>query len=139
MKHSNFPYNKVTPVDSIRSILDLAVEEAADKVAYRYRIAEENIKDVTYAEFVRTVNAIGTALDELGVADKHIAQIGENSYRWITVYLAAIAGKGVYVPIDKELDTDSITELLIDSESKVLVYSDTYADIAEELQEKLPK
>ena len=42
------------------------------------------------------------------------------------------------VPIDKELDADSITELLIDSESSLLVYSNTYADIVEQLQGRIP-
>ena len=35
----------------------------------------------------------------LGIADKHIAMIGENSYKWLTVYLTVLKSTGVFVPI----------------------------------------
>lgn len=42
------------------------------------------------------------------------------------------------MPIDKELDANSIAELLTDSDNRLLVYSDTYSYITERLQVKLP-
>lgn len=125
----NFPYNKVTPVFTIREMLNIALEEASDKIAYKFRLQGDEIKEVTYKEFIRDVNAIGAALTELGVIGDHIAQIGENSYRWITIYLAALAGNGVYVPIDKELPEADVANIVNHSDSTVLFYSSKYDEI----------
>lgn len=86
-------------------MLNLAVKEAGDKIAFEYK--DENQKEknrqVTYKEFVRDTEELGTALANLGMQDKHIAIIGENSYKWFTVYLTVLKSTGVFVPIDKEL------------------------------------
>ena len=94
---------------------------------------------ISFSEFKTQVETFGTYLFSKGFDGKHIAVFGENSYEWILTHFAVTCGGNVIVPIDKELDTDSIAELLTDSESHVLVYSDTYADIAEELQARLPQ
>ena len=66
---------------------DIAEAEVPEKIAFKYRVKDDIIKEIKYAEFIRDVNAVGSALCELGVVGEHIAQIGENSYRWINVYL----------------------------------------------------
>lgn len=129
MKESKCELLEVTPINSIREVLDIAQAEAADKIAFKYRIQDDVIKEITYSEFIRTVNAIGSALTELGVSGDHIAQIGENSYRWITVYLAAITGDGVYVPIDKELPEADIINIINHSDSTVFFYSSKYDEL----------
>ncbi|MBQ3707103.1 MAG: AMP-binding protein [Clostridia bacterium] len=125
----NYPLYEVTPVHSVRELLKIAGDEAADKIAFRYRVDASTIRDITYREFIRDVHALGSALTEKGLIDGHIAQIGENSYRWITVYLAALAGDGVYVPVDKDLPEADILNILNHSDSTVLFYSETYDDI----------
>ena len=99
----NYPLYEVTPVHSVRELLAMAEEEAGDKLAFRYRTDGDNIRDVTYREFIRDVRALGSALTERGLIGDHIAQSGENSYRWINVYLTVLRGDGVYVPVDKDL------------------------------------
>ncbi len=99
----NYPLYEVTPVHSVRELLKIAEDEAADKIAFRYRADADNIHDITYREFIRDVRALGSALTERGLIGDHIAQIGENSYRWIVLYLAQLAGDGVYVPVDRDL------------------------------------
>ena len=109
MKESkNYPLYEVTPVNSIRELLDIAEAEVPEKIAFKYRVKDDIIKEIKYAEFIRDVNAVGSALCELGVVGEHIAQIGENSYRWINVYLTVLAGNGVYIPVDKDLPFCSI-------------------------------
>lgn len=127
-EQKNYPLYEVTPVNSIRELLDMAEAEVPETIAFKYRIKDENIKEVTYAEFVRDVNALGSALSELGVIGEHIAQIGENSYNWVNVYLTTLAGNGVYVPIDKDLPECDIINILSHSDSSVLFYSSKYDD-----------
>ena len=58
--------------------------------------------------------------------DKHIAMIGDNSYKWITGYLTVLQSTGVFVPVDKELTVKEIINVLKHSESEVFFYSEKY-------------
>lgn len=133
----NYDLYNHTPVYTIKGLLDFCVTEYGEKEAFAYQNRKQDIS-VSFKQFKDQVNAFGTYLFNEGFNGKHIALFGENSYEWILTHFAVTCGRNVIVPIDKELDADSIAELLIDSESKVLVYSNTYSDIAEQLQEKLP-
>jgi len=92
---------------------------------------------ISYSQFGSEVDALGTYLYGQGFRSCQIAIYGENSYEWILAHFAVTCGKNVAVPIDKELDVSGIAELLIGSECKVLIYSDTYHDIIEQLQKEV--
>ncbi len=132
-----YPYYTHLSVYTIKELLEFCSNEYNNKTAFTYQIKKQDIS-ISFLEFKTQVEAFGTYLFSKGFDGKHIALFGENSYEWILAHFAVTCGGIVIVPIDKELDADNITELLIDSESKVFIYSNTYADIAEELQEKLP-
>ncbi len=136
----NYALNKVTKVNSIREMLELAVKEAGEKNAFEYR--DENQSDkivkVTYKEFNNDTEELGTALASIGMADKHIAMIGENSYKWLTVYLTVLKSTGVFVPIDRELPCKDIINVLKHSDSEVLFYSEKYEKWINEIKENVP-
>ncbi len=71
--------------------------------------------------------------------DKHIAIIGENSYKWLTVYLTVLKSTGVFVPIDKELNLKGIINVLKHSDSEVLFYSKKYEQWIPEIKKKYRK
>jgi len=133
----NYEFNKVTKFDTINEMMELAVKDAADKIAFKYKV-KDKVKEVTYKEFQNDTIYLGTSLNSLKVADKHIAVIGENSYNWITVYLTVLKSHGVIVPVDKELPTQDIINVLSHSDSEVLFYSKKFDDCINELIEKLP-
>lgn len=132
--------NEVQKVTSIKEMLNLAVKEAGDKIAFEYK--DENQKEknrqITYKEFVRDTEELGTALANLGMQDKHIAIIGENSYKWLTVYLTVLKSTGVFVPIDKELTVKGIINVLKHSDSEVLFYSEKYEKWIPEIKQEVP-
>ena len=136
----NYELNKVTKVSSIKEMLELSKKEAGDKIAFQYKDEEnkDNIVKVTYKEFNDDVDEIGTALVKYNLHDKHIAIIGENSYKWLTVYLAVLKSTGVFVPIDKELTLEGVINVLKHSESEVLFFSDRYEKWIEEIKKELP-
>lgn len=136
----NYALNKVTKVNSIREMLELAVKEAGEKNAFEYRDENQNdkIAKVTYKEFNNDTEELGTALASIGMADKHIAMIGENSYKWLTVYLTVLKSAGVFVPIDRELPCKDIINVLKHSDSEVLFYSEKYEKWINEIKENVP-
>lgn len=124
-------------VNTLKELLAYCAEKHNINTVFAYQRKKKDI-EVSYNQFKSDVDALGTYLFNQGYKGSHIAVFGENSYEWILTHFAVTCGGNVIVPIDKELDADSIAELLTDSESKVLVYSNIYADIAEQLQAKLP-
>lgn len=129
----NYPYYKHTPIYTTKELLNFCADTHNEKEAFTFQNRKQDLS-ISFAEFKTQVNAFGTYLCNEGYKDKHIAVFGENSYEWILTHFAVTCGGNVIVPIDRDLDADSIAELLVDSECAMLVYSNTYADIVERLQ-----
>lgn len=96
------------------------------------------VKEMTYAEFVKTVRAFARGLTEKfgKFAGKKIAVMGETSPWWIVAYQAIIVSGNVVIPMDKELAPAEISKFLDVAEASAVVYSATfnkmYEDIAKE-------
>lgn len=134
------PYKlyEVEKFSTIKEMMELAVKEAGDKVAFKFR-RDGQIIDVTYRQFYADTMALGTALASLGVGDRHIAMVGENSYNWITVYLTVLKSSGVYVPIDKELPFSDIMNIVNDGDCEVVFYTKRYEDDFMQHAAEMPK
>ena len=132
--------NEVRMISSIKEMMELAVKEDGDKIAFQYRdeIKKDKIVKVTYKEFQKNTEELGTALANIGMQDKHIAMIGENSYKWLTVYLTVLKSTGVFVPVDKELTADQIVNVLKHSDSEVLFYSEKYEKWIPQIRKEVP-
>lgn len=129
--------NKVTKVESIKEMLDLAVKEAGNKNAFEYKNGDKIVK-ITYKQYVDDINSLGTALASLNMHNKHVAIIGENSYKWLTVYLCMLQSTGVFVPIDRELTCLDVINVLKHSDSEVLFFSKKYAQYIPEIKKVIP-
>lgn len=127
-------------VNSIKKLLEIAGNEAGNKTAFEFKNEDnkDEIIKVTYNKFIQETNELGTALAKYNVHNKHIAIIGENSYKWLTVYLTVLKSTGVFVPIDKELPLDGVINILNHSESEVLFYSEKYEKWIDEIKSNAP-
>ena len=130
-------YNEVTKFNTIRELINIAEKEAGDKNAFEYK-EDGKLVQVTYKQFKKDINSLGTALMKIHMDDRHIATIGENSYKWITTYLATLCSDGVFVPIDKELTKSEIINVLRSSDSEVLFYSAKYEEYILDIKSELP-
>lgn len=137
-KKRKIKLNKVTKVTSIKEMLNLVAKESGDKLAFKYKGKDDRIVHVTYKQFVEDTEELGTALASIGMHDKHIAMIGENSYKWLTVYLTVLKSTGVFVPIDKELTAKEIINVLKHSDAEVLFFSERYEKWIPEIKEAVP-
>ncbi len=137
MKKTKYDGSSVKPLDSIFHMVKMAEEEAGDKVAYKFRESGK-IREVTYKEFRRTTLNIGTALLSMGLLNKHIAMLGENSYNWICVYVSVLQGDGVFVPVDKELAAEPMCHVLSESDTEVLFYTKRYEAFVKENRSSFP-
>ncbi len=128
---------ELTRPTSIKHLIKIAVDEAADKIAFKYRTSE-GIKEVTFKEFRDQTVWLGTGLASLGQASGHIACIGENSYNWIVTYLTALQSEGVFCPIDKELPIDDLVTVINHGDDDVIFCDGKREAMLKEAVDRLP-
>ena len=117
------------------------IAESANKFANRPAFyvdgdSLEKARVITYQEFYKDINSLGTALIEMGLKGKRIAVIGENRYEWEVAYLAISCGTGIVVPLDKALPINEIESLMIRSEVEAIFYSSKYDESMAKIQKQ---
>ena len=86
----------------LRELVDLAAQKYKDATAFRELDGAGIVHDYSYSRVREDVFALGTVLFDLGLAGRHVAIVGENSYSYVVCYLAVAGAGGVIVPLDKE-------------------------------------
>ena len=136
-KQTNYPLYEVQPFSSIKEMMELAVRDAGNKIAYKFKDNDE-IREVTFSQFADTVKQLGSFLCDISEDKRRIACIGKNSYEWITAYLTALRGDGVFVPIDRDLPETDIIHVLNDSECSIVFCDEKYEDFFRSNSDRLP-
>lgn len=137
MKNKSYPLYDVKRITNIRQLIDFRAAETGNMVVFAWAKGKQKRTEITYLQLKAQTEALGTAFFDMNIRNARVAILGENSYNWLIAFFAVIGGNNVAVPIDKELSSDMIENLICDSECTVLIYSDTYSDIAEKLMKKL--
>lgn len=128
---------KVRPIKDLKDMLNSSVEIYGDKAAFLSKPKGGGAYvPISYKQFKSDVDAMGTALIDLGLKNGKIAIIGENRYEWSISYLSVVNGTGVVVPLDKELPANEIALLLNRSQADAIIYSESVKDKIEPLYEK---
>jgi len=128
------PYYKTAQIKDLKELLHYCRSRYGDKVAFRYRNEPHSeVESKTYTQFVRDVEYFGSSLLNMGMKGCRVAIIGENRYEWVVSYLSTVNGIGVAVPLDRMLPPNEIESMLERSGAEVLVYSESFQDVAENI------
>lgn len=134
-----YPLYDVPKISSIQDMLLHSANEYPDKMALE-DLTNYPIPKVTYKELRDLVIRFGKALNELGLKERdHIAVIGENRVQWGITYLTAMTFNMVIVPIDKNLTTNEILNIIHESDAKAIVFSNTFKEMLLEKKSSLLK
>jgi long-chain acyl-CoA synthetase len=132
LKHRSIKNNmkvKYYPVTKITSIQDMLLKNASrfgTSLALA-DLAPTPIGRLTYGELLDKVLRFGNALNQFGLRDGcHIAVVGDNRVQWGIAYLTAMCFNLTIVPIDKNLTTNEIINILYESESEAVVFSENF-------------
>ena len=91
------------------------------------------ISKLSYKELLDQVLRFGKGLESLGIkAGTHISLIGENRVQWGIAYLTAMSFNHVIVPIDKNLSVNEILNIIHESDSEVIIFSESFASMLKE-------
>ncbi len=123
--------------NSIKHLMEIAVSEAGEKIAYKYRTGE-GVREVSYKEFQTETFWLGTALASMGMASGHIGCAAENSYNWILVYLTALQSEGVFCPIDKELIESDLINVVHGGDDEIVFCDKKREENFRAIREQLP-
>lgn len=126
---------KLFDVHHIDSVQDMLIKSAD---LYKNKLAMEDlttypISKLSYKELLDHVLRFGKGLENLGLkSGTHISLIGENRVQWGLAYLTALAFNHVIVPIDKNLSTNEILNIIHESDSEAIIFSDTFSAMIKE-------
>ncbi|MDD6463558.1 MAG: AMP-binding protein [Clostridiaceae bacterium] len=135
----NKPLYEVREFHNFRKLLEQSEALYGNSPAFKVKNKIGQILDISYTRFKADVEALGTALLDLGLDGCKVAVAGANSYKWCTSYLAVGSGVGVVVPTDKELPFDDILSILTVSESKAIIFDERFGEKLLEHRDRLPK
>ncbi|MFO7525238.1 MAG: AMP-binding protein [Ignavibacteriaceae bacterium] len=118
--------HEVPAISSVQEMLIISANTYKDKTALE-DLNETPIQRVTYNQLFENVIKLGKALTRLGIKERdHIAVIGENRVQWGLTYLTAMCFNYVIVPIDKNLSHNEILNILHESDSVAVIFTETY-------------
>ena len=135
--------SEIYAIDEIRNFREL-IENSARKypnnVAYRFKenFGKPNCKIVekTYSEVKCEIEALGTALLDMGLEGKKVAVIGGNRYEWCESYFAVTTSNMVVVPLDKALPNQEIKSLIKRSRADAVIFENKYSEVFEEIKKE---
>lgn len=132
---------RVEKMETLKDLILKKCEIYKDQIAIIEKSKKTNkFEEIKYSKLKEDVLNFGTALlTKLNLNDQKIAVIGENSYKWFVTYMATVCGTGIIVPLDKELPSNEILNLLERSKAKCIVFSNKKKEIIDELKSSLPK
>ncbi len=94
--------------------------------------------EITYDQFRQDVIGLGTGLNKiLGLQNKRVIIIGENTYHWYVSYMAMLCGTGIAVPVDKELPANEIENVIKRSKASAIIYSKKKKEIIKKIKANL--
>lgn len=117
----------VPQIETIQQMVLESAEKFSDKIALE-DLNPTPIQSVTYKELLKYILKFGSALKNLGLKERsHIALIGENRVQWGITYLTAMCFNYVIVPVDKNLTTNEIFNIVHESDAEAIVFSQSFS------------
>lgn len=138
MGKNKYKYYEVRKIEDLRDMVRQTAELHPDCSAFTLKDGNGNFTSITYRDFQKSINELGTALLVLGLKDAKIAVMSENRYEWCLTYLTVVNGVGVIVPLDKELPVNEVTSLMSRSEATAIVTSRDYIQDIIDIKKDLP-
>lgn len=131
--------HEVPAISSVQEMLIISANTYKDKIALE-DLSETPIQRVTYNQLFENVIKFGKALTRLGIKERdHIAVIGENRVQWGITYLTSMCFNYVIVPIDKNLSHNEILNILHESDTVAVIFTETYEALLREKGKALLK
>ncbi len=109
-------------VSTLQQLLSESERRHKDRNAFLLKDMGGAIYAVTYEQFKNDVQALGTALiSHCKGKGRNIAIFAANSYEWCTAFMAITSGVGTAVPLDKDLSTQELYNIIDFAEIGIII------------------
>ena len=129
----NYPYYEHEYINNFKEMLELRLRETPDNPAFSFEAGGMVIRK-TYRDVYNETNLLANYFNSKYGINKHIAIMGENSYNWIICFLAIILSGNIVVIIDKDSDLNKTKELLRNTDTKIIYYSEKYCSFVKDIK-----
>ena len=136
MKKNN-PVKKIAQISDLKDLVETNAECYGDKALYYYKEGKE-VLSFSHNRLKASVDGLGTAFSLIGVMGSNIAVIGDTNPYYMVTYYAAANGGGAIIPLDKELDNETIAGFLKIADAKALVYTESFNSRIPEIEALAP-
>ena len=126
-------------VETLRDVIRHSAAAYGSQTAFRYKIGRKELEDKTYENVNQDSMAVSRILKAEGMLGKHIALIGATTYSWIISYFGITNSGSVAVPIDAQLPSPAICELLNRADVEMVIYDEIRADVIPEIRKLCPQ
>lgn len=122
----DYPLNNIYTYDTVGEFLQEAEARFGDRPAVSVYDGEGKEHCHTYRMLVRDAKALALVLLDMGMAGKHLAIVGENSYEWLLIFLACSAIGAAAIPVDVEQQDEKIWQCIRFGDSCMAAVSREY-------------
>ncbi len=120
--------NEVKYYKTFKEMIDsLCTDKTKPAISWFTRKGEE--QGVDYGKLYSDVLGLKESLCSRGLAGRHIAVLGENSYEWILAYFAATYCGATIVCIDVEQSDETIEQMLTMADVDAMFCANQFSDI----------
>ncbi len=128
--------------NNIRTLQELVVASAneyGDKIFLKEKHGKE-VAEKSFNEFCSDVKRMTAWVNSVRNSGSPIkaAVIGGSSYAWLVSYFGTVSGGNAAVPLDAQLCSADISELLNRSDSEIFFYDAKYESMISEIKESCP-
>ena len=131
------PRNNPKVVTDLLQMVRTGAELFGDKDIYIYQ-EQKTEKHLSYKENYERVLYFGTALNSLGLLGKNVAVVGDTHPSYMTTFLSVIGGNGTVVPLDKDVQDDTLIDFMNIAEVSAVVYTEGFNNRLRNYKDRLP-
>ncbi len=126
---------------TIKEIFDISTTKHKKEIFMLEKFDhKDQFTEISYEKFRQDVIGFGTGLNKtLGLQDKRVVIIGENTYQWYVSYMSMLCGTGIAVPVDKELPANEIENVVKRAKASAVIYSKKKKEVIKKIKDNLPQ
>lgn len=99
-------------INTLRALIENSVLLYGNNSAFTLRNEKGELYNVSYKSFLSDIDSMGMGIYSLtDKGEVKIALCMANCYEWCVTYFAVTSGKGVLVPVDKDLSSEQIKSI----------------------------
>lgn len=124
-------YGTFPDMDTVKEIVIYGAKKGQDKKQYMFKDFDGNVCTKTFDEVFYDATGLGQHLYTLGMKNKKVAILSENSYYWIAAFYSIAIGKMTAIPLDPKLTDADLTDLMVRSGCDAIYYTKDFSSAIE--------